>query len=428
LGKQVVRLKSGDPLVFGRIHSEVKALRAAHCPFELVPGIASALAAPLLAGIPLTHRESGRCFAILTAHDPDVLDWPSLARLDTLVILMGGSALPRVVEKLLEHGRSPETPIAILRHAGQPDSQQWFGILATIVNQTAGQSLSPAIMVIGDVVKLRVMSPALPLSGQTILVTRAAEQSGEFSDLLTERGAEVIEMPALEIRPPASWEQLDRAIEELKRFNWLILTSANGVNAFFERLYHLGGDGRSLAGLKIAAVGRKTAQVLANYGLNADFIPPQYVADSLISSFPGAIGGLRILFPRVESGGREVLVRELSARGAAVVEVAAYQSACPDCIDARAWQAIRDRQITIATFASSKTVRHFYHLVESAIALEALDSSVQELLQTVKIASIGPQTSRACRDRLGRVDIEATEYTLAGFTQALCQSAQLEES
>jgi uroporphyrinogen III methyltransferase/synthase len=420
-GKRVVRLKSGDPLVFGRINPEIQALQQANCPFEVVPGISSALAAPLLAGIPLTDKNLGRCFAVVTAHDPNLLDWSALTRLDTLVVLMGSRTLASIVDALLRHERSPQTPIAILRYAGQVSAQNWFGTLATIVNQTQGQSLSPAIMVIGDVVNLRFMSPALPLTGQTILVTRAAEQSSEFSDRLRQQGASVLELPALEICPPTSWDGLDRAISDLQSFDWLILTSANAVNYFWARLIHQGGDGRSLAGVNIAVVGRKTAQVLGQYGLNADFVPPQYVADSLVTSFPEAIAGLRILFPRVEEGGRELLAKELSAQGATVVEVATYQSTCPEQIDRRAWQALRDRQITVITFASSKTVLYCCQLLENALKVDNLDLSIQELLQSVKVASIGPQTSQTCRDRLGRVDIEAKEYTLTGLTDAVCQ-------
>ena len=360
-GKQVVRLKGGDPFIFGRANSEIQALRQAGCDFEVVPGISSALAAPLLAGIPLTDRELSRCFAVLSAHDPSALNWQALAQIDTLAILMGGRNLAEVVQQLQANGRSPSEPIAIIRHAGSRQQQVWCGTLAGIVEQTAGITLSPAVMVVGQVVNLRsaMQSPPLPLSGQTVLVTRSADQSSQFARLLQAEGATVLEMPALEIRPPGSWQGLDRALAHLADFDWLILASANGVEYFLGRLTELERDVRALAGIKIAVVGKKTAAVLKNYGLQPDFIPPNFVADSLVENFPESLVGKKVLFPRVESGGREILVQELAAQGAEVVEVAAYQSACPQVIEPLAWSALQERAIDIITFASSKTVHNF---------------------------------------------------------------------
>ncbi|MGF1480949.1 MAG: uroporphyrinogen-III C-methyltransferase [Cyanophyceae cyanobacterium] len=416
-GDQVVRLKSGDPLIFGRSTPEIRALEAAGCAFALVPGISSALAAPLLAGIPLTDKELSRCFAVMSAHEPDALDWAALSRIDTLVLLMGGRGLAVVVERLLQHGRSPQEPIAIVRHCARPDQQTWRGSLATILEQTAGQPLSPAAIIIGKVVDSHFQADALTLAGLTVLVTRASEQSGQFTHLLQQQGATVIEMPALEITPPSSWAELDGAITSLAQFHWLLLTSANGVHAFFERLATLGKDARALAGVNIAVVGKKTAAVLEQYGVRPDFVPPEFVADSLVANFPAPLAQQKLLFPRVETGGREVLVSELSAQGASVVEVAAYQSQCPAHIAPEAWQALQQRAVDIVTFASSKTVRNFRQLVERAIAPQS--ASIEALLQGVCIASIGPQTSKSCRQLLGRVDVEAREYTLAGLIKAL---------
>lgn len=424
-GKQVVRLKSGDPLIFGRVTPEIQALIAAHCPYELIPGISSALAAPLLAGIPLTDKKLGRCFAVLSAHDPTLLDWESLARIDTLVVLMGGKQLPEIVAQLQQHGRSPRHPIAIIRHAGAWHQQQWFGTLETIVTQTVGMTLSPAIMVIGELVNQRFMTsiPALPLAGYTVLITRAADPSSQFRDLLQAQGAIALDFPALEIGPPSSWAALDQAIQGLDRVDWLILTSANGVNYFFERLQAQGLDARHLAGVKIAVVGKKTAAVLKGYGINPDFMPPDFVAEALVEHFPVAITNLTLLFPRVESGGREILVKALTAQGAEVLEVPAYQSGCPTQIEPTAWQALQERRVDIVTFASSKTVQHFHQLVSLALAKES-SLGMDELLRSVKFASIGPQTTKSCQELLGRVDIEAQEYTLEGLTQAIGEYVQ----
>lgn len=250
-----------------------------------------------------------------------------------------------------------------------------------------------------------------PLAGKTILVTRSAGQSSQFSDRLQQEGAKVIEMPALEIGPPTSWEALDNAIAHITDFDWLILTSTNGVDYFFERLFAAGKDTRALAGVKIAVVGEKTAASLKKRGLQPDFIPPDFVADSLVDHFPSQLKGQKILFPRVETGGREVLVKELSSNGAEVVEVAAYESRCPAMASPEALDALQNGTVDVITFASSKTVQYFCQLVRAYLPSDWLDG--------VCIASIGPQTSKTCLQLLGRVDVEAQEYTLEGLFQSL---------
>ncbi len=422
--KQVVRLKSGDPLIFGRANPEIQALKAKNCAFELVPGISSAIAAPLLAGIPLTDKDLSRCFAVLSAHEPALLDWSALARIDTLVILMGGKNLPEIVRQLQANGRSLDESVAIIRQAGHPQQQVWVGTLADIVDRVAGISLSPAVIIIGAVVNLRTMSDPLPLSEKTVLITRAAEQSSQFTQLLQQQGATVIEMPALEICPPSSWAALDDAIEEISRFDWLILTSANGVEYFFRRLVTLGKDARALAGVKIAVVGKKTEALLRKYGLRADFVPPVFVADSLVTHFPESLTHKNILFPRVETGGRDTLVKELTAKGAKVSEVSAYQSVCPDRILPEVWEALTQGKVDVVTFASSKTVQNFAHLMQQALK-NSPDLSLPKILEKVCLASIGPQTSKTCQEIFGRVDLEAAEFTLEGLTNALVLKAQL---
>jgi uroporphyrinogen III methyltransferase / synthase len=419
-GKQTVRLKSGDPFIFGRANEEIAALQQAQCDFELIPGISSILAAPLLAGIPLTDKHLSRGFTVLSGHQPEALDWSALGKIDTLVILMGGRSLSQIIQYLLAHGRSPDEPISIIRHAGRPQQQFYWGTLTDIVDKTAEIPLSPAVIVIGKVVQLSHQnSPETspPLVNKTILVTRAAEQLSKFTSLLQQQGATVVEMPALTITPPSDWADLDRAIANLSEFQWLILTSANGVDYFFERLADLGYDARALGKTKIAVVGRKTAGVLQGKKLNPDFIPPNYVADSLVEHFPETLAGQKILFPRVETGGRDILVRELTSQGAEVVEVAAYQSQCPSQIDSSAWQALQQQEIDVITFASSKTVKNFDQLFQQQ--LQSLGIKQQNLLDQVCIASIGPQTSQTCHELFGRVDLEATEYTLEGLTTAI---------
>ncbi len=433
-GRSVVRLKSGDPFIYGRCQAEMAALTAASCAFEVVPGLSSVLAAPLLAGIPLTDPVLSRGFTVVSSHDPENLDWQLLARAETLVVLMGGQQLPEIVRQLRAQGRSPQTRIAIIRWASRPYQSVWDGTLSTILQQTSTEALSPCVIVIGEVVGLRsyFQSPSpihptvlttsdstfdttLPLANKTVLVTRSANQSGQFTARLQRDGATVVEMPALEIAPPSSWQALDETLSRLATFDWLLLTSANSVDYFFERLATQLQDVRALASIKIAVVGEKTAQKLGQRGLRADFIPPEFVADSLAARFPVPLQGTKMLFPRVESGGRDVLVKEFVNRGALVTEVAAYQSRCPATIAPDALAALQTRTVDVITFASAKTVKHFCQLLEQSRS----DASWQQWLDGVCIASIGPQTSKACASLLGRVDAEAQVYTLEGLAQSI---------
>ena len=477
LGQRVVRLKSGDPFIFGRCSAEIQALVDAQCPFTVIPGLSSAIAAPLLAGIPLTDPVLSRGVAVYSAHDVDALNWEALAQLETLVFLMGGRSLTSIIDRLIQQGKSPQTPIAIIRAAGQADQQIWSATLETIAVQTAGIRLSPAIIVIGAVVQLRdcwgihhghwhhdnwqqfgrndwgdgagpldyaedpAIAPAFtpnpspssmansnnadtqPLTGRTILVTRAAGQAGPFTAQLEALGATALELPALTIGAPSSWEPFDQGLKHLAHTDWLILTSANGVEALFKRLQHLGMDGRSLAGCKIAVVGKKTAKTLQRYGITPDFTPTNFVADSLIDEFPEDPTNKKILFPRVETGGRDALSKYFRQQGANLVEVAAYESRCPDAIDPIAWQALKERRVDAITFASSKTVVNFCQLVHGAIATDPTPINgtdpLSALLQGVCIASIGPQTSQTCQSHLQRFDLEANPYTLDGLANSL---------
>ncbi len=270
------------------------------------------------------------------------------------------------------------------------------------------------------------LSQAFPLRGKTILVTRSAGQSSQFTELLQAAGANVIEMPALEISPPSSWEALDRAIAQLPDFHWLIFTSSNAVDYFVHRLTVRGQDTSTLTEIKIAAVGEKTAQSLRQYDLQPDFIPPNFIADSLVENFPEQVADKKILFPRVESGGREVLVQQLTAKGAQVVEVAAYQSCCPRSIPTSAAVALQNKTIDAITFASSKTVQFFCKLLENIFSHPGTQNqsfTLANYLEGICIASIGPQTSKTCRSLFGRVDVEAEEHTLEGLTQALVKWA-----
>jgi uroporphyrinogen III methyltransferase/synthase len=464
-GKRVVRLKSGDPWIFGRSLPEISALQAANCVWEVVAGISSAIAAPMLSGIPLTEVEASSCFAVMTGHDLDRLPWDAIAQIPTLVILMGTNNLSGLLAKL-QQGKSGETKIAIIRWCGRPEQQVWTGTLTDIQSKLPKGSLSPSVMIIGEVVKFHeqfscpdrkllenyvlqdlASSPVkstlastslsqrwlsdveasvdlekekLPLQGKRILVTRAATQASQFTDLLTSQGFEVIEMPTLAIVPPSSWEMLDQAIANLVNYDWLILTSANAVDSFFGRLRESGQDSRALHSLKVAVVGRKTSELLANYGILPDLLPTDFIADALVDAFLDSnhvLIGKKLLFPRVESGGREVLVEQLQQHGASVDAIPAYESGCPEAIDPVALAAIQDQKLNAIAFASSKTVKYFCQLLD----LVATKETWYSWIATVKIASIGPQTSKTCNELLGRVDCEALEYTLDGLAEAISQ-------
>lgn len=422
-GRTVVRLKSGDPGTFGRVMEEVRALQAAGCPFEIVPGISSAIAAPLVAGIPLTEKHLSQCFAVLSAHQVETLPWAALAQLDTLAILMGTRSLRAICDRLVQAGRSPDTPIALIREAGRESQEVWTGILATFADrmERLNRRLSPAVIVAGNVVGERFTFEAgdrPPLAGQTVLVTRANPQAGALTQLLAAAGAAVVDMPTIEIGPPSSYAALDEAIAQLSRFDWLILTSANGVEAFFQRLRDRQLDARALSGVRVAVVGQKTAEALARCGIHPDFIPSEFVADAVAAELPLERPQMRVLFPRVESGGRDVLVKELQQRGAIVTEVAAYQSKCPEQASPQALSLLQSGQVDIVTFASSKTVRHFYQLLHGAqFAFGALAS--------VKFAAIGPKTADTCTELLGRTDICARQYTLEGLVEAIALATKL---
>lgn len=417
--RTVVRLKSGDPMIFGRTVSEITALHAANCEFEIIAGISSAIAAPMLAGIPITDTDLSPCFTVLTGHDLEILPWQGLAQMPTLIILMGTTNLANLLERLRMY-KSGETAIAIIQWAGRSNQQIWTGTLTDIQLKIPTQ-ISPAVIVVGNVVKyhewIYQSFEIKPLSGKRILVTRATGQSSNFKQLLENEGAEVIEMPTLVILPPDSWELLDRAIAQIQDYDWLILTSINAVEFFFQRLHAHHLDSRSLSQLKIAVVGRKTAESLAQHGVIPDLIPPDFIADALVANFPDC-QGLKILFPRVQSGGREILITELEQKGAKVDTVPAYESGCPKAIDELARRSLQNQQIDILTFASSKTVRHFYQLLSQ---IESPEVWVY-WLSSVQIASIGTQTSQTCRELLGRVDIEATEFTLEGLKEAIIYS------
>src|SRR5262245_23156278 len=338
-GQIVVRLKGGDPFVFGRGGEEAEAVAAAGVDFEIVPGVTAAVAVPAYAGIPVTHRTLASTVTIVTGHeDPtkheSVLDWPKLAASSgTLVFLMGMKTLPMIVTRLLKEGRSADTPVAAVRWGSRADQRTIVGTLRDIVQKAEEARFEPpTVIVVGEVVQLREQHnwfERRPLFGRRIVLTRPKHQAREFSQLLSAYGAEPVEVPTIEIVPPLSWEAMDRAITRLKDYRWLIVTSMNAVAPLIARLRQAGKDARALSHLRLCAIGPRTAQELDRHGLVADLVPTEYQAEGVLEALKKCqLRGSRILIPRAEAA-REILPDQLREMGAEVEVVPVYRSVVP---------------------------------------------------------------------------------------------------
>ncbi len=422
-GCLVVRLKGGDPFVFGRGGEEAEALAAAGVPFEVVPGVSSAIAVPAYAGIPLTHRDYASSFLVATGQEsrgrPSRMRWEHLANsADTLVFLMAFETLEKVVTNLIEHGRPPETPVAVIQQGSEPTQRTVVGSLSDIVQRVGDADLAPpAVAIVGGVVGLReqiAWYDKRPLFGKRVLVTRASEQAGELARLLREQGAEPVELATIQVQPTDDWSALDACLAALSDFQWVIFTSANAIEAFFQRLQSLGMDARSFARSRLAAIGRATAAALQRHGLRADVLPTTATAEGLIEAFSSEeMTGARVLLPRAE-GGRPELLRYLADRGAQVTEVLLYRSVPPVESAGRAKRLLAEQPLDIAVFTSSSTVRNLATMLDSDLSL----------LRGVLIATIGPATSQAVRDVGLEVGVEAEEQSMAGLVSALVRRFQ----
>ena len=412
-GKRVVRLKGGDPYLFGRGAEEAEALANAGIRFEVVPGVTSAVGVASYAGIPLTHRGFTSAATFVTGHDVDLIEWSKLGTAETLVIFMGLTTFGEISRRLIEAGRARNTPAAAVRWGTRGDQRTVEGTLETLPSQIRQSGLKPpALIIVGEVVSLRKKLnwfEKLPLFGVSVLVTRAKEQAAGLSARLRSLGAGVIELPTIETRPPDDWGPLDRAIAGLDAYDWLIFTSANGVRYFIERLDAGEGDLRDLQA-KICAIGPATADAVGSLHLKVDLMPEQYVAESVLAAFaPQDLDGKRILLPRAAVA-RDVIPVELEKRGASIDVVAAYQTVLPDSSRVLAERIFaRDERPDWITFTSSSTVRNFAELCPP------------EQLRGVRLASIGPVTSQTLRELGLRVDAEAGEYTVAGLVESIVE-------
>jgi uroporphyrinogen III methyltransferase/synthase len=425
-GKRVVRLKGGDPFVFGRGGEEAEALAAAGIPFEIVPGVTSAIAAPAYAGIPVTHRALASSFAVITGHeDPEKvetsIDWSKIATgVDTLIFLMGAGQLDQIAQQLMKHGRAPSTPAAVVEWGTLPRQHTVASTLERIAADVAAAGLgSPAVTVVGEVARLGGelrWFESRPLLGKRVLVTRTRQQASELSRLLAAEGAEPIELPALEIVPRVNERALAGAIDALRTagYAWVIFTSVNAVDLFAAHLRDAGCDARAFGRTRIAAIGAGTAEALARHALRADLVPERYVAEGLLEAMAARpVRGMRVLLPRAE-GARETIVDALGARGATVDELTLYSAEVPRDPDVEGLRRLRASEIDIATFASSSAVRNL-------IAMLGGDASP---LRSVRIAAIGPITAQSLRDAGLDVDIMPEEHTIEALVGAIVDAIE----
>ena len=419
-GKTVVRLKGGDPFVFGRGGEEAQALAAAGVPFEVVPGVTSAIAAAAYAGIPVTHRGISTSVTIVTgSEDPakgeTSTDWAVLARTGgTLVALMGWATLPGIVETLLANGMAESTPVALVQWGTWNRQRTVTGSLVSIVERGRQAGIAaPVVVVIGEVAALRrdiAWFDQRPLWGKRVLVTRSRTQASRLIELLSELGAEPVELPSIEIGPLDDYSELDRALRETagEPGRWVILTSVNAVDYVWQRLRSMGMDARYFAGATVGAIGPATGRALRERGIEPDFVPKRSVSEEVIAELSGLDWtGKQVLLPG-SAIGRDALALELANLGADVRRVAAYTNTRPVDVEQRAREAFKVG-IDVVTFTSSSTVRNLLDILGNDRGL--LDESL--------IACIGPITAATANELCLTVDITAAEHNVEGLADAL---------
>jgi uroporphyrinogen III methyltransferase / synthase len=416
-GKIVVRLKGGDPFLFGRGGEEAQALAAAKLSFEIVPGVTSAIAGPAYAGIPVTHRGKNSHVTFFTGHeDPEksesAIDFAALVKLGgTQVMLMGVERIGVIAREMMANSVRKDLPVALIRWATTERQETLVGTLENIAEKVTAEGFgAPAIAVFGDVVSLRDelnWFEDRPLSGKRIVVTRTRKQAGALSEQLRDLGADVIELPTIRIEPPTDLRAFAELVQDAHAYDWIVFTSPNGVNAFFELFYKLYDDAREIGGARIAAIGPATAQRLKDFHLKVDLQPEEFVAESLVREFrkEGGVENLRVLIARAEKA-RDLLPKELSALGAIVDEGFAYRTVPETRDDIGARRRLLEEGADLITFTSSSTVENFLAL---GLPWPA----------KMQVASIGPITSKTARDHGLDVAIEARRHDIPGLVEAI---------
>jgi uroporphyrinogen III methyltransferase/synthase len=419
-GKTIVRLKGGDPFLFGRGAEEALELRRAGVPCEMVPGVTSAVAVPAYAGIPVTYRKLSSSVAIVTGHeDPEKpsssIRWAPLAKAcDTLVFLMGVSTLPAIAAALIRHGRKASTPCAVIEWGTTPAQRTLSGTLQTLAREAKRSSIKPpAVLVVGDVVRLRRQLnwfETKPLFGQRILVTRSSEKAAAFTDRLEALGASVEELPAIALAPVKANGAFRDAIHNLPETDWVFFTSPEGIGWFAKMLKPYRKDVRSLSGCHIGAIGPKTAAAIEEAGLHVDFVPRAFSQEGMLKDFPRRVlEGKRAMILSAE-GSRDALEQGLRRRGMFVQQVPIYRTILPQPL----LQGVRTmfgRSFDLVTVTSASCVDHLCQ------ALAAVGRA--RLIRSLRFASIGPVTSAALRRRGGRVAVEARVATIEGLVDAI---------
>jgi uroporphyrinogen III methyltransferase/synthase len=423
-GKTIVRLKGGDPYVFGRGGEEAEELVASGIPFEVVPGVTSGVGAPAYAGIPVTHRDHASLVTFVTGHEDPTkeessIDWEVLARTPgTLVFLMGVRNLPNISASLIKYGKPADTAAALIQRGTMPGQVSMVSTLGEIPRDAQRRGMKPpAVLVVGSVATLKETLgwyEKKPLFGKRVLITRSREQSRRMADLITDEGGDPVLFPTITIEPPADFGPLDDSIRRIGTFDWVIFTSVNGVERFFERLLDLQEDVRATAGPRIAAIGPVTAASLGSRGLKVDLLATEFKAEGLLAKLSQEeVAGKRFLIPRAEKA-RQILPEGIMKLGGEVEVVSAYRTGLPDDSDVKKVRdLLEEKRIDAITFTSSSTVSHFVQILGK--------TDLQTLLEGVVLASIGPITSRTIAENGLIVHVEASEYTVDGLLLALAQ-------
>ena len=419
-GHQVVRLKGGDPFVFGRGGEEAVALQAAHIPFEIVPGITSAIAVPAYAGIPVTDRRMASSFAVVTGHEDPAkpsssIHWDKLATaVDTLIFLMGVHNLPSITQQLINHGRPADTPAALIRWGTKATQETLISTLEEIAAEAQSQNIQPpAIVIVGAVVNLHQTLrwfDTKPLFGTTILITRTRTQAADLTNKLEEAGANCLEIPTIRITEPSdNYVSLDKAIQHIQDFHWIIFTSTHGVEAFFRRLSFHRLDSRSLGKAKLAVIGSATEAALAEHGLRADVIPVNYHAEGLVKTLLQPVHpGEQLLIPRAKEA-RPYLEEGLRAAGTSVTTAEAYCTLPAEENRDELINLLEEGAVDIITFTSSSTVK----------SLMSSLGNRTELLKNVVFACIGPITAQTCAAYHLSPLLIADTYTIDGLAKKI---------
>ncbi|HHW47639.1 MAG TPA: uroporphyrinogen-III C-methyltransferase [Clostridiaceae bacterium] len=421
-GKVVARVKGGDPFVFGRGGEEAEALRENGIEFEIVPGVTSAVAVPAYAGIPVTHRDFCSSFHVITGHErPDkensLVDYGELAGLrGTLVFLMGVKSLPEICQSLIDNGKDRGTPAAVIEKGTTSEQRKITGTLEDIAQKAAEAGVrSPAITVIGDVVSLNGKLDWFPrgkLTGKRIIVTRSREQASKLVDKIEELGGMAIEFPTIRIEGPEDFTHFDQVLKRLPGYEWLVFTSENGVKAFFGRMMTNRIDIRSLAGVKLAAIGEATMEALNKYGLNVDYVPEKYTNRELLKGFPPSGGDSpKILLARGNLSDKK-LVEGLKAKGYEVEDLIVYRTVLGDGRREDILEMIEEGGIDYITFTSSSTVRNFV----SILGQENISKT-----SGIKVLCIGPVTAKTAEESGLKVTAVADRYTIDGLVEKLVE-------